>query len=252
MTAAVGRGREGAAAAREKLKPDGLEAIHEEIKSSVDRGGNRADSYPDRDAHIRQPAGVAELVREKRHEESQDVNRTQDGDRIPGARGAADLPVGLADGESVDRVVSEPCGADPKPTTPQVARATDTDHATGDAIEDDRQNWGPNVRAFPGNATGGTPQVAQSASDYTSKQLPEIKWFTFERRKASTNTWAYCVRWYKLDHATGKYDRVAPICVRRVSDATDAVLKRRDTATLKKLVRQWYEEKTGQQFVSAS
>lgn len=94
--------------------------------------------------------------------------------------------------------------------------------------------------------------MAQSASDYTSKQLPDIKWFTFERRKASTNTWAYCVRWYKLDHATGKYDRVAPICVRRVSDATDAVLKRRDTATLKKLVRQWYEEKTGQQFVSAS
>lgn len=232
----MGQGSDGAAAAQEKLKPDEqLETTHEKSDfDSRDRAGNRVDSDIDSAISIRQRA---ELVgQEERH--------AQVGDSVFGIGGNPDLP-GVQSGDGmVSSGVANPA--------PQVAGATEPDHATGGVIEDERHKWGPNVTAFPGNATRGTPQVAQSANRYTSNQLPEIKWFTFERRKASTNTWAYCVRWYKLDHATGKYERVPPICVRRVSDATDTVLKRRDTATLKKLVRQWYEEKTGQQFVSAS
>lgn len=137
-----------------------------------------------------------------------------------------------------------------------MANATDPDNATRGAVGDERQKWGPNVRKFPGNATRGAPHVADggatSASRYAPKDLPAIKWFTFERRKVSKNTWAYCVRWWELDRATESYKRIPPIYVRRVSDATDAVLRRRDNTTLKKLVRQWYEQKIGQQFISAN
>lgn len=237
----MGQGREGAAAAQEKLKPDEPEVDHEETKAdtpeSVDSNRNRVDSDIDSDVSVRQPA---ELVR-------QEGRYAQDSDRIRDTNGDSDLS-GV---ESDDRVVNS--GAtDP----PHVAHATESNHATCGATSNERHKWGPNVSAFPDRATCGTPHVADSnatgASRYTQSNLPEIKWFSFERRKVSKNTWAYCVRWHKLDRATGKYDRVPPIYVRRVSDATDAVLRRRDNTTLKKLVRQWYEEKTGQQFVSAS
>lgn len=188
-------------------------------------------------------AGAVAAKQTNKEQKHEDPSESSDRDR--------DLP-GRAFPDNAGQRLSKPVsGADPDPPTPPVAGATEPDHTTCGAIEDERHKWGPNVRQFPGNATRGTPHVARSGSDYTQTQLPAIKWFTFERRKVSTNTWAYCVRWYKLDHATGKYDRVAPICVRRVSDATDSVLRRRDNATLKNLVRQWYEEKIGHKFISA-
>ncbi len=140
----------------------------------------------------------------------------------------------------------------PETAAPHVADATEPINATRGDAEVDRQKWGPNVKEFPASATRGTPHVAQSASSCAQSRLPKVKWFTFERRKVSKNTWAYCARWHELDSATGSYRRVPPIYVRRVSDATDIVLRRRDNETLKRLVRSWYEQKIGQRFVAAN
>jgi DNA polymerase III delta prime subunit len=166
-------------------------------------------------------------------------------DRGDGERGDS------GDGD-VDAVSS---GAEAQATMPHVADATEPENATNATRgipQEEREKWGPNVVELPASATRGMPHVAQSATNYTQKDLPRVKWFTFERRKVSRNTWAYCVRWHELDDATGLYKRVAPIYVRRVDDPTDAVLRRRDNEALKKLVRQWYEQKIEERFVSAN
>jgi hypothetical protein len=234
MTAAADQGRVSAAANGDNNEEKGASS------ATTTPGANQSGGAGNSDNREYRPDNRAAWA---------DSRLAGDGVRSDGVSGPVRLDSDPPQPGAIEAVVTSGV-TDPAPA-PQVANATDSDRATGSVTVINRAKWGPNVREFPRNATGGAPPVAKKVSNYTQKDLPEIKWFTFERRKASTNTWAYCVRWYRLDHATGKYNRVAPITVRRVSDATDTVLRKRDNATLKNLVRTWYEQKIGQQFVSA-
>lgn len=112
MTAAVDRGREATAAAQEKLKPDEPEVGHEESKTTLDRGGNRADSYGDRDAHIRQPGMVAELVRNNQEEQHAQISDSVDSPGLLANLASVRGQVMDSD-KSADRVVSGPAANAP-------------------------------------------------------------------------------------------------------------------------------------------
>lgn len=130
--------------------------------------------------------------------------------------------------------VAEKAGARKrKESTPHVARTS------GKVISiDDYATRGTN------QGTGSKPTTKLTPQD---AELPVAKWFTFERVKTSIGTVAYRYRWHQLvDKESKTYQRMPPVYVRYLTDAADAVIRKKGKDVIKQLVRQWYEEKCGQ------